>query len=165
MHSCEIFVKTGICFADYHEALTHIGEHMLLAGVVETSYPRALVHREAEVPTGIQLEQYAVAIPHCEAMHACHPAIYLIRPDTPVDFFQADGDGTVPVSLIIALVVTHPSEQLTLLRRLFGQLQEPAFFESLLTAPEDQLAALLKQHVFAPVPEKTPAVCTLNSDT
>jgi len=159
MHNCEILVKTGICFADYQEALTHIGERMVLAGVVKSSYPQALINREDEFPTGIQLEQHAVAIPHCEAAHAHHPAIYLIRPDAPVDFFQADGDGTIPASLIIALVVTHPSEQLTLLRRLFGQLQDPIFFESLLTLPENQLAALFKQHVFTPAPEETSSAC------
>ncbi|MDI5425015.1 PTS sugar transporter subunit IIA, partial [Salmonella enterica subsp. enterica serovar Kentucky] len=41
----------------------------------------ALVEREASFPTGIALERHAVAIPHCEAVHAKSPAIYLIRPD------------------------------------------------------------------------------------
>jgi len=151
MHNCDIFVKTDLAFADYHEALTHIGQRMVLAGVVETSYPQALLNREAEFPTGIQLEQHAVAIPHCDATHARSPAIYLIRPETSVEFFQADGDETVAATLIVALIVTHPSEQLTLLRRLFSQLQDPVFFESLLAAPEDQLAALFRKHVFDPV--------------
>ncbi|QLK60148.1 PTS galactitol transporter subunit IIA [Enterobacteriaceae bacterium Kacie_13] len=158
MHNCEVFVKTGITFEDHHSALTHIGEYMVQAGVVETSYPQALLVREAEYPTGIQLEQHAVAIPHCDATHARTPAIYLIRPDAPVEFFQADDEGTVPASLIVALIVTHPSEQLTLLRQLFSQLQDPSFFESLLTVPEDQLATLFKQHVFITTPEKMAAV-------
>lgn len=158
MHNCQVFVKTGIAFGDYHEALTHIGESMVQAGVVQTSYPQALLIREAEFPTGIQLEHHAVAIPHCEAMHARTPSIYLIRPDAPVEFFQADDEGTVAASLIIALIVTHPSEQLVLLRKLFSQLQEPTFYESLLTVPEDQLAELFKQHVFIPAPEKAAAV-------
>lgn len=160
MHNCATFVKTGISFADYHEALAHIGERMVQEGVVETTYPQALIHREAEYPTGIQLEHHAVAIPHCEAIHARSPAIYLIRPDTTVEFFQADDEGTIPARLIIALIVTHPSEQLKLLRQLFSQLQEPVFFERLLTAPEEQLAALFEQHIFLPAPEKRSAVCT-----
>ncbi|MBU9850118.1 PTS galactitol transporter subunit IIA [Rahnella aceris] len=160
MHNCEIFVKTGISFADYHEALMHIGERMVQEGVVESTYPQALVNREAEYPTGIQLEHHAVAIPHCEAPHARSPAIYLIRPDTAVEFFQADDEGTIPATLIIALIVTHPSEQLMLLRQLFSQLQDPVFFESLLTAPEEQLSALFERHIFIPAPEKRSAVCT-----
>lgn len=160
MDNCEILVKTGIHFADYHQALAHVGECMVQAGMVENSYPQALINREAQFPTGIQLEQHAVAIPHCEATHARHPAIYLIRPDVPVDFFQADDEGTVPALLIIALIVTHPSEQLTLLRQLFSQLQDPVFFESLLTVPEDQLAALFTQQMFTPITEAICPACS-----
>ncbi|MFU2314469.1 PTS galactitol transporter subunit IIA [Rahnella sp. PCH160] len=154
MHNCEIFVKTHIAFTDYQEALSHIGECMVKAGVVENTYPQALLTREAEFPTGIQLEQHAVAIPHCEASHARSPAIYLIRPDAPVEFFQADDEGTIPASLIVALIVTHPSEQLKLLRQLFSQLQKPEFLEQLLTAPENRLASIFEQHVFLPAEDK-----------
>ena len=159
MHNCEVFVKTGISFADHHEALTHIGERMVQEGIVETTYPQALVNREAEFPTGIQLEHHAVAIPHCEATHARCPAIYLIRPETAVEFFQADDDGTIPASLIIALIVTHPAEQLKLLRQLFSQLQDPVFCESLLTAPEEQLSTLFKSRIFISSPEKRSEAC------
>lgn len=162
MHNCEVFVKTGISFGDAQEALRHIGKEMLHAGVVEVSYPHALIRREAEFPTGIMLESHAVAIPHCEAVHALKPAIYLIRPDDAVLFSQADGDEPVSALLIIALIVTHPSEQLTLLRNLFGQLQDPDFIEQLLAASEPELANIFKQRVFPtlsikpdPVPLKT----------
>lgn len=156
MHSCQIFVKTGIAFRDAEQALTHIGKTMLQAGVVKSSYPQALLYREAEFPTGIMLENHAIAIPHCEAEHAIEPAIYLIRPDSPVPFAQADDDNHVGASLIIALIVTHPAEQLMLLRNLFGQLQEPTFVEQLLSAQENQLADIFKQQVFPSANEPSP---------
>lgn len=147
MQQSKIFIRTGIKFADDIDALHHIGETLLNAGVVKTSYPSALLEREAAYPTGIALEQHAVAIPHCEATHANEPAIYLIRPDGPVSFYQADDDGTVPARLIIALVVTHPDRQLALLRRLFGALQDSAFLDTLLAAQEDEMATLFSQAV------------------
>jgi len=73
MHDCEVFVKTGIAFGDAQAALRHIGKEMLRAGVVEVSYPHALIRRESEFPTGIMLESHGVAIPHCEAVHAIKP--------------------------------------------------------------------------------------------
>ena len=100
----QLFVRTGINFSSCQHALTHIGEEMLAKGVVYESYPQALIEREATFPTGIALERHAVAIPHCEAVHAISPAIYLIRPDTPVNFQQADDDEEIAVSLIIALM-------------------------------------------------------------
>lgn len=148
MHDCEVFVKTGIAFGDAQAALRYIGKEMLRAGVVEVSYPHALIRRESEFPTGIMLESHGVAIPHCEAVHAIKPAIYLIRPDEAVRFSQADGDEPVSALLIIALIVTHPSQQLVLLRNLFGQLQDPCFIDQLMAAPEQQLAEMFKRKVF-----------------
>lgn len=155
MHECDVFVKTDIAFSDAQEVLKHIGQEMLLAGVVNATYPAALLRREAEYPTGIMLETHAVAIPHCEAVHALKPALYLIRPDSPVLFAQADGDEPVSAQLIIALIVTHPADQLVLLRNLFGQLQDPNFIERLLAAPESELSSLFKRQVFPQLPNES----------
>ena len=96
------------------------------------------------------LEKHAVAIPHCEAIHAKSPAIYLIRPDMPVSFQRADDDGEIDVSLIIALIVENPAAQLKLLRRLFSELQNPHTLEALLAASDDRLAVRFQQLILEP---------------
>lgn len=146
----QLFVRTGIHFSSSQQALEHIGKEMLARGVVHDSYPQALIEREALFPTGIALEQHAVAIPHCEASHAKSPALYLIRPVLPVAFQRADEDGDIAVSLIIALIVENPAEQLKLLRRLFSELQNPDTLEALLAASDDQLPALFRQTILEP---------------
>lgn len=148
----QLFVRTGINFTSCQQALAHIGEEMLAKGVVHDTYPQALLEREASFPTGIALERHAVAIPHCEAVHAKSPAIYLIRPDTPVKFQQADDDEEIAVSLIIALIVENPSAQLKLLRRLFSELQNPDVIDSLLNTPESALAARFQDAILASEP-------------
>ncbi|EKJ8220134.1 PTS galactitol transporter subunit IIA [Citrobacter sedlakii] len=148
----QLFVRTGIHFTSRQQALAHIAEEMLAKGVVHDTYPQALLEREANFPTGIALERHAVAIPHCEAVHAKSPAIYLIRPDTPVAFQQADDDGEIAVSLIIALIVENPKAQLKLLRRLFSELQNPDTLEALLSAPETALAARFQETILMPEP-------------
>lgn len=150
MHNYRLIVSSGLSFADAGEALKHIGEKMVRDGICRDSYPAALLEREATYPTGIALDGHAVAIPHCDASHAFEPAIYLIRPAQPVTFQQADDDGTIGAKLIIALVVTHPEQQLNLLKALFGQLQQPEFIESLLSAPESDLAECFNNRLFAP---------------
>ncbi len=87
------------------------------------------------------LEQHAIAIPHCEAIHAKSSAIYLLRPTNKVHFQQADDDNDVAVSLVIALIVENPQQQLKLLRCLFGKLQQPDIVETLITLPETQFMA------------------------
>lgn len=148
----QLFVRTGIHFSSSQQALEHIGKEMLARGVVHDSYPLALLEREATFPTGIALEQHAVAIPHCEAVHAKSPAIYLIRPDSPVPFQRADDDGDIDVSLIIALIVENPTAQLQLLRRLFSELQNPTTLEALLAAPEAQLPELFRHAILESEP-------------
>ncbi|EPJ9740504.1 PTS galactitol transporter subunit IIA [Klebsiella oxytoca] len=148
----QLFVRTGIHFRSSQQALEHIGEEMLARGVVHDSYPLALLEREATFPTGIALEQHAVAIPHCEAVHAKSPAIYLIRPDNPVPFQRADDDGKIDVSLIIALIVENPTAQLQLLRRLFSELQNPTTLEALLAAPQEQLPELFRRSILESEP-------------
>ncbi|MBZ0058172.1 MULTISPECIES: PTS galactitol transporter subunit IIA [unclassified Leclercia] len=150
----KLFVRTGIDFATCQQALAHIGEEMLAKGVVHATYPAALVEREAVFPTGIALEKHAVAIPHCEAVHAREAAIYLIRPDKPVNFQQADDDAEIAVSLIIALIVENPAAQLVLLRRLFSELQNPTTLEALLNAPDHQLGALFEEAIMMAEPCK-----------
>ena len=146
-----LFVRTGIEFETCQQALAHIGEEMLAKGVVHASYRAALVEREMNYPTGIALERHAVAIPHCEATHAISPAIYLIRPDKPVNFQQADDDGDVAVSLIIALIVENPAAQLKLLRRLFSELQNPETLDMLLATPAERLAERFRETILEPV--------------
>lgn len=147
----QLFVRTGITFDSSQQALAHIGKEMLAKGVVHDSYPQALVEREASFPTGIALvERHAVAIPHCEAVHAKSPAIYLIRPDKPVMFQQADDDEEIAVSLIIALIVENPAAQLKLLRRLFSELQNPSTLDALLSAPDAELAIRFQETILEP---------------
>ena len=148
----QLFVRTGSNFSSCQHALVHIGEEMLTKGVVHESYPQALIEREATFPTGIALEHHAVAIPHCEAVHAKSPAIYLIRPETPVNFQQADDDEEIAVSLIIALIVENPTAQLKLLRRLFSELQNPNTIEALLNAPDAELAMLFREKILESEP-------------
>lgn len=111
------------------------------------TWPQALIAREAEFPTGIMLEQHAIAIPHCEAIHAKSSAICLLRPTNKVHFQQADDDNDVAVSLVIALIVENPQQQLKLLRCLFGKLQQPDIVETLITLPETQLKEYFTKYV------------------
>ncbi|MCE9991309.1 PTS galactitol transporter subunit IIA [Enterobacter asburiae] len=147
-----VFVRTDIAFETCQQVLAHIGEEMLAKGVVHASYPAALLERELNYPTGIALERHAVAIPHCEATHAKSPAIYLIRPDKPVNFQQADDDAEIAVSLIIALIVENPAAQMKLLRRLFSELQNPHTLDMLLAAPAGQLADCFRDTILEPAP-------------
>ncbi|TCP97284.1 PTS system galactitol-specific EIIA component (Gat family) [Cricetibacter osteomyelitidis] len=143
----EVLIKTDISFDGFENVLNFLADELIAKGIVKESYRQSVIEREEHFPTGIALEHYAVAIPHCEAEHALKPAIYFIRPNDKVNFNRADGDGQLAVDLIIALVVTDPQQQLKLLRTLFGKLQDNEFVERLLAATESELPVLINQNL------------------
>lgn len=142
MNAISINVADGAAFKNYDEVLKHIHEKHLAEGIVRESYLKALREREADYPTGILLDGYAVAIPHCDSQHAVNPAIYIIRLPQEIEVNQADGDEKLRVRLVINLVVTHPSEQLQLLKALFNHLQMADFYHQMLDLPAEEAKAL-----------------------
>ena len=101
MNKCQLLFEDKLKFDNQQEVLTYISEHLQQKKIVKKSHLKALIEREALFPTGIALDGYAVAIPHCEAEHANTPAVFIIRTQSPVAFNRADDDCTVDVSLII----------------------------------------------------------------
>ncbi|ENM1123221.1 PTS galactitol transporter subunit IIA [Vibrio parahaemolyticus] len=134
MIETKLFVDTDLNFNNSTDALTHIGQFLSEMSYVKPTYLQAIFEREENFPTGIDLGFGAVAIPHCDATHANEPCIYVIKPSSPVPFGRADDDGEVEAKIIIALVVTDPQQQMTLLRALFSNLQDKDFYTSLVNA-------------------------------
>lgn len=142
MSTVTINVADGAAFQNYDDVLQHIHEKLSANGIVKATYLEALREREALYPTGILLDGYSVAIPHCDADHANSPSIYIIRLPQPVLVNQADGDDQLPVRLVINLVVTDPVNQLQLLKALFNNLQSEAFYHNLLEFPSEEAKSL-----------------------
>jgi len=147
MSDVKINVADGAAFNTYDEVLVHIYETLYAAGTVKEDYLRALREREADYPTGILLDGYCVAIPHCDSQYANAPAVNVIRLPEPVLVNQADGDDQLSVRLVINLVVTDPADQLQLLKALFNHLQISDFYQNLLELPVDEAKALFTSSI------------------
>ena len=75
-----ISVADGAGLQNYDAVLEHIYNTHRATNTVKESWLNAMRKREAEYPTGIELEGYSIAIPHCDSEHANQPAIYWICP-------------------------------------------------------------------------------------
>lgn len=142
MSTITVNVADGSAFKNYDEVLQHIHATQTAAGIVKETYLAALREREADYPTGIQLDGYSVAIPHCDSQHAIKPAVNIIRLPEAIEVNEADGDGKLRVNLVINLVVTDPSDQLQLLKALFNHLQMVDFYQQLLELPAEEAKAM-----------------------
>ncbi|MBO1810831.1 PTS galactitol transporter subunit IIA [Serratia ureilytica] len=142
MSAITVNVADAAAFKNYDEVLQHIHATQTAAGIVKETYLSALREREADYPTGIQLDGYSVAIPHCDSQHAIKPAIYLLRLAEAIEVNAADGDGKLWVNLVINLVVTDPADQLQLLKALFNHLQMADFYHQMLELPAEEAKAM-----------------------
>ncbi|MCX8662721.1 MULTISPECIES: PTS galactitol transporter subunit IIA [unclassified Gilliamella] len=148
MNKCQLLFEDNLKFDNELALLTYLSQQLQKKGIVKQSHLKALLDREALYPTGILLDGYAVAIPHCEAEHANSPAIFILRTQSPVSFQRADDDGTVDVSLIISLVVTSPADQLSLLKALFTHLQDKEFYHFLLSRSQNEVVERFNEVIF-----------------
>lgn len=75
---------------------------------VEDTYRDALLEREAEYPTGLEIgpREYALAIPHANPEHVAQQSLLIGLPEEPVPFQSMDDpDEVVQTELVLLLIV------------------------------------------------------------
>ena len=107
-----ISVADGAGLQNYDAVLEHIYNTHRETNTVKESWLNAMRKREAEYPTGIELEGYSIAIPHCDSEHANQPTIYIIRLPDAIPVNRADEDGILWVRLVVNIIVTAPAATL-----------------------------------------------------
>lgn len=120
------------------QALAYLGNQLVATGAVKDSYVKAVIDREAIFPTGLQFEDYGVAIPHTDSEHVNHTQLALMTLTEPVSFTQmATNDQPVSVRLIIMLAIKDSHEQVDMLQKLITLLQNPDVVHDLLAYGPD----------------------------
>ncbi|EHW7166200.1 PTS sugar transporter subunit IIA, partial [Salmonella enterica subsp. enterica serovar Corvallis] len=73
---------------------------LLSKNYVEKSYPEALIAREENHPTAMQLEKMGVAIPHVDVEHVREEKLVVVTCPEGIEFNQAeDPDSTMKVNV------------------------------------------------------------------
>ncbi|KXT78506.1 PTS sugar transporter subunit IIA [Streptococcus sp. DD13] len=114
------------------QLLTNIGQKLFEKGYVREDFSQALLEREAEFPTGLQLEKIAIAIPHTYCQYVKRPFISIVKLLDPVEFIQMGTmDEKVDVTFIIVLGITEPKNQTGLLVELMNAFGQKKFLNQL----------------------------------
>lgn len=89
--------------------------------------------REDEFPTGIQLENLGVAIPHTDPECVLKEFVAVITLNSPILFQQMDDPTkTTPVEIIFVLGLNQPHTQLKMLQTLMRLMQDTEKMASIL---------------------------------
>ena len=105
----------------YTDVFEQLGGAVVREGYAKDSYVQALSEREAEFPTGLDIDGFGVAIPHTAVEHVNKSGIAIARLKEPVTFIQmGSDDDPVEVKLVFMLAVIDPKQHIEELQRILG---------------------------------------------
>ena len=132
---------------DYQEVMKKLGGAFIENGYAHECYIDALIAREKEFPTGLDVNGIGVAIPHTDVSHVKKPGVAIAVLKQPVDFIQmGSDDDIVKVQLIFMLAVVDPSAHLERLQRILQVIQDTEVLEKLLKVKDQkQIIEIIKE--------------------
>lgn len=108
--------------SDYFTKMSNKAEKL---GYVNDQFQVNVKKREETFPTGIQLEEFAVAIPHTDAEYVNKEFIAVSVFDKPVKFASMeDADAVLEVKMAFMLGLNQPHSQLEVLTQLMTLIQD-----------------------------------------
>lgn len=135
--------------ADQIDFFSQVSDRLLEQNVVKETFKAVISERENNYPTGLQLENFAVAIPHTDVVHVKEAFVAVNRLSNPIDFYQMGTDDVVvPVKDILVLGIKDPKKQVGLLAELMGAFADPSFVEKYEKATTiEEITALINQYL------------------
>jgi len=133
----------------WRDVIGKLGKLMLDKKDVKDSYIDAVIAREEELPTGLNIGDFYVAIPHTDSNHVNKSSIAIATLKSPVEFSEMiNPAGKINVELVFLLAVKDPKQQVTLLKSLMSVFQNKQLLINLKNAKEkSEVAIILKDIV------------------
>lgn len=140
-------IFTGLDAASYEDVMRQVGRAFIREGYVKESYIDALIAREQEFPTGLDVDGVGVAIPHTDVSHVKMAGTGIAVLKEPVTFVQmGTDDETVDVRLVFMLAVVNPNEHIDQLQRILAVIQDTKVLKQLLDVKDaDQIIEIIKE--------------------
>lgn len=120
-------------------------------GYVHASFEKAITTREKKYPTGLQLDNIAIAIPHTDCEHIIQAFLCVNRiitpASSPITFMQMGTDDVkVFPEYVLVLGITQPKEQVTLLSLIMELFSQETFVQKLrcATTTSDMYSAFIE---------------------
>lgn len=111
---------------------------------VKDSFIQAVLDREKVFPTGLQIGEINVAIPHAEPEHVNQACIGICSLKEPVLFSRMDDDSQkVPVKLVLMLALSEAHSHMEVLSRIIRSISDEKFVKELSEAPDSARAVQL----------------------
>ncbi len=141
----EELVMLNLDTADREDVLTRMGARLLERGYVNEDFIDAIIEREKNSPTGIAARGVGVALPHADVDYVNKASIMVGVLSKPVVFHEMVSDDEVGVSIVFMLAIKDPNQQVIMLQRLVGIIQdEPSLHRIYRAKSRSEIAAIIK---------------------
>lgn len=120
---------------DSEGIINELGQRMLAKNYVKDSYIAAVLERESKLPTGLDLGEFCVAIPHTNSEHVnvSNFAIGILK--NPVEFCSmSEPMKKLNIGLVFLLAVKDPASQVGLLGSLMKIFQNVGLMKQIRNA-------------------------------
>lgn len=130
---------------DEREIITKLGSRLLKKQYVKDTYVDAVLKREATLPTGLDIGEFCVAIPHTDSGHVNHSAFSVGILREPVKFHSMiDPGNTIDAQIVFLLAVKDPDGQVDLLQSLMSVFQDIELLKAIKNSDtKEKVASLL----------------------
>ena len=133
----ESLIFTNLEAKTYEDVMRAVGQKVTAEGFAKESYVDALISREKDFPTGLDIDGFGVAIPHTDVSHVNKAATAIAILKNPVTFVQmGTDDDYVDAKVVFVLAVDDPKGHLEQLQRIISIIQDKNVLEKLTQANE-----------------------------
>lgn len=141
--------KSVIEFKDNMEALEYTSKLLLDRKLVKDSYLDAIKDRENSFPTGLEFQNYGIAIPHTDSEHVISEAMVINILDKPVKFEQMATEGLyTDINIIVMLAIKNKENQVPYLQTLIEFFQDEQKVNVLISnSSNDEIEESFKQYL------------------
>ena len=142
-------IKPDMSATDDKDAIRKIGEILQDAGYVNSAYVDAVIEREKNFPTGLQLLTSAIAIPHATPEgNVIKNGIAVAKLKKPVKFHSMENpDETVDAKFVFLLALKDSGQHLAILREMFTSFQNPDVIQALQNSTDAaQILAIMEKY-------------------
>lgn len=134
---------------DKEEILIKLSDLLHRKGYVKESFSSAVLNREKEFPTGLQTSITGVAIPHTDSEHVLRPALAIATLASPVLFHSMElPENSIRVEIVLMLAVKKAENQLDVLKRVMGILNNKKLLGCLLSADKPEKLTGILANIF-----------------
>lgn len=143
----ESLIAIGMEAKNYEDVMRQLGGMLTEQGYAKDSYVDALIKREGEFPTGLDIDGVGIAIPHTDVAHVNKAATAIATLKEPVDFIQmGTDDEPVKAELIFMLSVDDPKAHLEQLQQIIAIIQDKEVLKNILeTKEEKRIIEIIKE--------------------